>query len=317
MITFLSGGTGTPKLIQGFRKIIDDSDIAVIANSADDIWMYGLYISPDVDTLIYLFGGLLDEDKHWGIEGDSFYTIDFLRELENNTWFNLGDKDLGLHLFRTKKMGEGYNQFEIIQEISKKLDIKATILPSTNSHIETRIITYNDEDIHFQEFWVKHRGKIKIKKVYFQGIEEAIIPDEIIQTLEKSKLVIVGPSNPITSIKPILNLKEIRRWMENNREKCWVVSPIIGNKPISGPTSKLMTIEKLETSPIEIARIYEKLCKTIVIDVSDKNLEEKIRKETNMDVITEEILFKDVKIAKKLANTILDIGLKDKMNFKS
>ncbi|MFW9853269.1 MAG: 2-phospho-L-lactate transferase [Candidatus Thorarchaeota archaeon] len=317
MITFLSGGTGTPKLIQGFRRIIDDSEIAVIANSADDIWMYGLYISPDIDTLIYLFSGLLDEDKHWGVEEDSFYTLDFLRELEDNTWFNLGDKDLGLHLFRTKKMEEGYNQREIIQEISKKLGIRATILPSTNSHIETRIVTSNDKDIHFQEFWVKHRGEISIKKVYFQGIETAKIPAEIIQILEKSELVIVGPSNPITSIKPILKLKEIRKWLEINREKCWVISPIIGNKPISGPTSKLMTIENLETSPIEIARIYKKLCKTIVIDVTDKNLQEIIRKETGMNVITENILFKNVNIAQKLAETILDKGLNNSMNFKS
>ncbi len=317
MITFLSGGTGTPKLIQGFRKIIDDSDIAVIANSADDIWMYGLYISPDIDTLIYLFSGFLDEDKHWGIKEDSFHTIEFLRKFEKNTWFNLGDKDLGLHLFRTKKMGEGYNQCEIIREISKKLGIRATILPSTNSHIETRIITTNDEDIHFQEFWVKHRGEIAIKKVYFKGIESAKIPAEIIQTLEKSKLVIVGPSNPITSIKPILELREIRRWMEKNREKCWVISPIIGSKPISGPTSKLMTIENLETSSIEIARIYEKLCKTIVIDVSDKNLQETIKEETNMNVIVEDILFKDVKIAENLARTVLDKGLNDAMNSKS
>jgi len=308
MITFLSGGTGTPKLIQGFRKIIDDSKIAVIANSADNIWMYGLYISPDVDTLTYLFSEFLDEEKYWGIKGDSFHTLDFLRGLEETTWFNLGDKDLGLHLFRTKKMEEGYNQFEIIQEISKKLGIEATILPSANSHIETRIITVNDEDIHFQEFWVKHRGDIEIKKVYFQGIESALIPIELVQTLEKSELVIIGPSNPITSIKPILQIKEIRRWFENNRKKCWVISPIIGNKPVSGPTSKLMTVENLETSPIEIARIYEKFCNTIVIDKSDKNLQEIIEKKTDMNVIVEDILFKDVKIAKKLAKTILDKG---------
>ena len=308
MITFLSGGTGTPKLLRGFREIIDDSEIAVIANSADNIWMYGLYISPDVDTLIYLFSEILDEEKYWGIEGDSFHTLNFLRELEE-TWFNLGDKDLGLHLFRTKKIEEGYNQFEIIQEISKKLDIKATILPSTNSHVETRIITANNENIHFQEFWVKYRGDIEIKKVYFQGIESASIPIELLQTLDKSELVIIGPSNPITSIKPIIQLKEIRRWFENNKEKCWVISPIIGNKPVSGPTSKLMTVENLETSPVEIARIYEKLCNTIVIDKSDENLQEIIEKETNINVIVEDILFKDVKIAKKLAKTILDKGL--------
>ena len=317
MITFLSGGTGTPKLIQGFRRIIDDTEIAVIANSADNIWMYGLYISPDVDTLIYLFSGLLDENKYWGIKEDSFYTIEFLNKFEENTWFNLGDKDLGLHLFRTKKMKEVYNQYKITQEISKKLGIRATILPSTNNHIETRIITSNDEDIHFQEFWVKYRGNISIKKVYFKGIENAVIPIETIQILERSKLVIIGPSNPITSIKPILELKEIRKWMEKNRDKCWIISPIIGNKPISGPTSKLMIIENLETSPIEIARIYEKLCKTIVIDVSDRNLEEIIRKETNMDVITEDILFKDVKIAKNLAKTILDKGLNKTISFES
>jgi len=165
MITFLSGGTGTPKLINGFREIIEDKDITIIANSADDIWLYGLYISPDIDTILYLFSNLLDEEKFWGIKDDSFETLEFMNKYGEKIWFNLGDKDLALHLSRLRMMGEGFKHSEIIQKIADQLKISAKIIPSSDEHIETRIITKEGKDIHFQEFWVKHRGKVQIEKV--------------------------------------------------------------------------------------------------------------------------------------------------------
>ncbi|MHA2357200.1 MAG: 2-phospho-L-lactate transferase [Candidatus Heimdallarchaeaceae archaeon] len=308
MITFLSGGTGTPKLIQGFRQLITDNEIAVITNSADDIWLYGLYISPDLDTIIYLFSGLLDEGKYWGIENDSFHTLNFLKKIEKEIWFNLGDKDLAIHLYRTKKIKEEKSLSQITFDITKNLNINARIFPSSENHIETRIITKDGKDIHFQEFWVKHKGKIPIERVYFKDIETAKVPEQVLQVLDDSEIVIIGPSNPITSIGPIIKIKAIRNWLMKNKDKCIAISPVIGEKPVSGPTAELMKAEGRESTPLGVAEIYKDLCTLFIIDSQDKDKAKEIEKKTELNVEAKDILFHDVEIARKLAKYILNRG---------
>jgi len=305
MITFLSGGTGTPKLIQGFRRLISDKDLTVIANTGDDIWLYGLYISPDIDTILYLFSGFLDEEKYWGIKEDTFNTLSFLREMGLDTWFRLGDRDIGLHLQRTRRVHEGLDFSKITQELKSKLKIEATILPCSDNHIETRIITEKKEDIHFQEFWVKYGGNVNIKDVYVKGIENAKVPPIVLDKMESSDLIIVGPSNPITSIGPIIDITEIRNCLRKNKEKCIAISPIIGDKPVSGPTGKLMSALGKETTPLGVARIYKDICDTFVIHETDEKIGRKIEDEIGMEVLRNNIIFKNTQDAEKLANFIL------------
>ena len=306
MITFLSGGTGTPKLIQGFRGIVHDKDLTVIANTGDDIWIHSLYISPDIDTILYLFSGLLDENKYWGIKNDTFNTLAFLKEMNIDTWFNLGDRDIGLHLQRTKRIKEGLKLSKITQELCSKLSIEATILPCSDNHIETRIITENSEDIHFQEFWVKHKGKVCIKDVYVKGSEEAEVPSSVLESIENSDLIIIGPSNPITSIGPILSISKIRSCLVKNKEKCIAISPIIGDKPISGPTGKLMSALGKETTPVGVARIYKEMCDTFVVHETDEIAGKKIEEEFGMKVLRANIIFKKTQDAERLASLILE-----------
>ncbi|MCG3226729.1 MAG: 2-phospho-L-lactate transferase [Candidatus Heimdallarchaeota archaeon] len=308
MITFLSGGTGTPKLIQGFREILSDKDIAVIANSADDIWLYGLYISPDIDTILYLFSGLLDGEKYWGINNDTFQTLDFLKRYNEDIWFNLGDKDLALHLFRTKKLRRGEKLSLIIDQVAKQLGISAKIFPSSEKHIETRIVTKEGDDIHFQEFWVKHRGNVSIDKVYIKGIEEAIVPSGVLETLDESEIVIIGPSNPITSISPIVEIDQIRRWFQKNKEKCIAISPVVGGSPLSGPTAELMKAEDRESTALGVAQMYKTLCSCFIIDNQDKGRTSEIEQQTGLMVEAQDIIFKDIDVAKNLANYILQRG---------
>ncbi|NPD89913.1 MAG: 2-phospho-L-lactate transferase [Asgard group archaeon] len=308
MITFLAGGTGTPKLIQGFRKILSDKEIAVIANSADDIWLYGLYISPDIDTILYLFSGLLNEEKYWGIKNDTFQTLDFLKRYNEDIWFNLGDKDLALHLFRTEKLRKGEKLSLIVNQIKNQLGISAKIFPSSEKHIETRIITKEGEDIHFQEFWVKHRGNVSIDKVYIKGIEEAIVPSEVLETLDESEIVIIGPSNPITSIGPIIMIEEIQRWFQKNKEKCIAISPVVGRSPLSGPTAGLMKAENRESTALGVAQIYQDLCSCFIVDNQDKGRISEIEQKTGLIVEARDIIFKDINVAKNLANYILKRG---------
>lgn len=305
MITFLSGGTGTPKLIQGFRKLIRDNEMAIVANSGDDFWFHGLYISPDIDTILYLFSDLLDYQKYWGIKDDTFNTISFLDKLGMESWFHLGDRDLGVHLFRTSRIQSGLNLSEITRELTERLNIKANIFPCSDTHIETRIITKKREDIHFQEFWVKRRGDVEIDDVYIKGIENAIVPLVVLETIKKSDLIVIGPSNPITSIGPIIKMEPIRKCLIENRKKCIAVSPIIGNKPVSGPTGKLMKALGMETSSKGVADIYRDLCSAIIIDETEKNIDSKITKQTGIEVLRKNILFKDTENAKQLAEFIL------------
>lgn len=305
MITFLSGGTGTPKLIQGFRRIINDNQINIIANSADDIWINGLYVSPDVDTILYLFSGLLDVSKYWGIKGDTYITSDFLNQIECKNWFSLGDKDLAIHLYRTQKIREGMKLSEITRCLCEKLDIDANILPCSDNHIETRIITEEGEDIHFQEFWVKLKGEVNIKDVYIKQIEIAEVPDKLLESLEQSDLVIIGPSNPITSIGPIIKIKEINNWMKRNKEKCIAISPIIGKKAISGPAAQLMKAKGYEVTALGVSEIYKDLISTFIIDQKDSAEIGKITQTTGIETLAENIVFKSEIDATELSKIIL------------
>lgn len=306
MITFLSGGTGTPKLIQGFRSNIPEEQISIIANSADNFWVYGYYVSPDIDTILYLFSNLLDTEKYWGVKNETYNTLDFLNKYGVNTWFQLGDKDLGMQVFRTNEMQKGVNQSVIINNLREKLGIRAKIFPSSENHIETRIITKDDRNIHFQEFWVKNKGKIEIKDIYVKDLEKAIVPNLALNELDISELIIIGPSNPITSIGPIIDIKPIRKKLEKNKNRCMTISPIIGEAPISGPTGKLMKTKGLEVSPVGVAKLYKDICSTIIIHETDKNYTEEIEKETGLEVLTQNILFSDETIPKKLSSFILN-----------
>lgn len=305
MITFLSGGTGTPKLIQGFRRIINDNQINIIANSADDIWINGLYVSPDVDTILYLFSGLLDVSKYWGIKGDTYITSDFLNQIDSKNWFSLGDKDLAIHLYRTQKIREGMKLSEITRSLCEKLAIDANILPCSDNHIETRIITKEGDDIHFQEFWVKLKGKVNIKDVYIKHIEIAEVPDKLLENLEQSDLVIIGPSNPITSIGPIIKIKEINNWMKRNREKCIAISPIIGKKALSGPAAQLMKAKGYEVTALGVSEIYKDLISTFFIDQKDSAEIGKITQTTGIETLAENIVFKSEIDATELSKIIL------------
>ena len=313
MITFLSGGTGTPKLIQGFRTILSDKHLSVIVNTADDIWLSGIYISPDVDTILYLFGGLLDENKFWVIKSDTFNTLKMLRLLGFPSWFNLGDQDLAVNLFRTLMIQKGHSQEGIVKTLSSLLNIKSTIIPCTNNHIESRIITEKKGDIHFQEFWVKYKAKVSIKKVYIKNLENAEIPEAVRSSIKKSELIIIGPSNPVTSIGPIIRINEIAELLKEHKDKTIAISPLIGNKPVSGPTEMLMKAEGLESTPMGIAEIYKDYCSCLIIDNTDSAMINKIQDKTGLEILLEEILFRDTQDASRLACSILKRrGLYDK-----
>lgn len=262
----LSGGTGTPKLLQGLRKVIPDEKITVIVNTAEDIIISGNLVSPDVDTVIYLFSGLLDDAKWWGVKDDTFHTHNALKTMGINEKLMIGDADRATHVMRSELMRKGANLTHATKQISTSLRIKAGILPMCDEKVDTMITTPQGE-MHFQDFWVMAHGEPDVVDVKLTGIEKAKITREVMEALGSDDNVLIGPSNPVTSIGPILSLKHMREML--SFKKVIAVSPIIGDGPVSGPAGKLLKARGYPVSSKGVAEYYGDILDIMVIDEKD------------------------------------------------
>jgi len=298
----LAGGTGSIKLIRGLEKC-PNLDISVISNVGDNIWIHGLYICPDIDIVMYGLAGILNKKQGWGIQGDTFNFMAQIESYRRDTWFKLGDGDLATHILRTQLLEEGFTLTEITRRLSKDLAIRHTIVPSTNSSLQTFIRSAGGE-VHLQEFWVKGRGRGVVKDVIYKGARTAQITPEVSQAIESADLILLLPANPITSIGPILSIPNIRKKIKASRAKCVGVSPIIGNEPISGPASKLLTALGIEVSVLGIAKLYSDVISKIFIGREDGRLCDRIR-EQDVEPYTTQILMKNELQEKDLAMEIL------------
>jgi len=303
-LTFLSGGTGTPKLLLGFREFIDEKNLTIITNTGDDDLFYGLLIQPDVDTVLYLFADELDLEKFWGVKNETYTTLNNLAKLNEETWFRLGDKDLALHLLRNKMLHEGKSCYEIISKISNRLGIKAKILPMSNEKVRTIMFSKNKERLSFQEYTVKYRETHEINRVVYQGSEKAQIYPELVESLHSSKAIIIGPSNPITSIGPMLAIKELRAELIKSKTKVIAISPLEQNKAFSGPAAKLLVQLGHEASSYGIAKIYQDFLDVMIISDSDSGNVGKITK-LGIKVIQTNISMKNQIERKRLAEVVL------------
>jgi LPPG:FO 2-phospho-L-lactate transferase len=275
MIVALSGGTGGAKLVEGVAALLDPAELTIVCNTGDDCIFHGLYISPDIDTITYTLAGLSDTEKGWGINGETFAVLEQLRRLGNDAWFNLGDKDLATHIMRTRLLNEGRKLAEISDQIRRALGVRTTILPMSDDRIETRVTTARGE-ISFQEFFVKERWTPEVLAVRFDGAEKSCPAPGVLDAIAKAEAVIVCPSNPITSIGPILAVPEIRRALEKTAAPVLAVSPIIGKVAVSGPAHKLMSARGFEASPLGIAKLYKSYLDMLVIAQEDHDISRQI-----------------------------------------
>jgi LPPG:FO 2-phospho-L-lactate transferase len=234
----LSGGTGTPKLIMGLKELMKPEELSVVVNTAEDIWISGNYISPDVDSVLYTLADMIDEKRMWGIKGDRTVTYDYLIALGIKETLQVGDRDRAVHIFRSDLMREGASLSQATGELAKALGIMQHVVPMTDNEVSTML--YTPEGLmHFQEFWAERRGKPEIISILFGGLKEAKPSPGFLDLLEKEDTVLIGPSNPVTSIGPILKLPGVREKLAE--KKVIAVSPLVGDKPVSGPIAKLMT----------------------------------------------------------------------------
>jgi LPPG:FO 2-phospho-L-lactate transferase len=266
MIIF-SGGTGTPKLLDGLKEILPAEELTVVVNTADDVWVSGNFISPDLDTVLYLFSDQIDRKKWWGIKDDSFCTYERMCELGVRECMKLGDKDRATHIIRSNLIRNGTSLTEATSKLASIFGIKASILPMSDDSVSTYIET-PEEIMHFQDFWIGKHGEPDVLGVEIRGVSEASISPKVLKALEKDDNVLIGPSNPITSIGPIISLPGMRKMLE--KKKVLAVSPIIGNAPVSGPAGKLMQACGLEVSSMGVAEYYQDFLDVFVFDERDQ-----------------------------------------------
>ncbi len=306
----LSGGTGTPKLLRGLEAVIGQDNISVIVNTSDDIWLNGLYIAPDIDSVTYLFSGLLDAERGWGIKGDTFNSFEALKTYGAQDWFYIGDRDLATHIYRTYLLNKGYSLTSVTKYMASKLGVKALVLPMCNEHVEARVLT-DQGDLHIQEYLVKYRMKPRVYGITFSGMSEARASQEVLKAIDESELIVIGPSNPINSIGPILMLPGVKEKIVERRRSgipIIVVSPIIGGRPLKGPAHIFLNALGYEASSFGVAEVYTDVATAIVVDRVDELEASRIRSKLGLTTYVEDIVMKDLDSEVRLAKRILDIA---------
>jgi LPPG:FO 2-phospho-L-lactate transferase len=268
LITALAGGVGAARFLTGLTRVVNDEELTVVVNTGDDIELFGLHISPDVDIVAYTLAGIVDEAKGWGIRDDTFCCLNLLKKHGLDTWFGLGDRDLATHLYRTQRLKQGFTLTQITGEICDILGLKSKILPMTNDRFETWVTT-KEGLMHFEEYFVRKQSKDEILEVEFVGAASAKPSPGVLEAIYDSETVVVCPSNPIVSIGTILSLEGVRDALNRTNARVVGVSPIVAGLPIKGPADKLLRNAGLEVSAFGVAEFYCDFLDSFVIDTKD------------------------------------------------
>lgn len=277
MITVLAGGVGAARFLTGLSKLVKQEDVSVIVNTGDDIEMFGLHISPDIDILAYTLAGIVDEEKGWGIKDDTFQCLGMLKKFGLETWFALGDKDFATSIFRTDLLKKGLTLSQVTEEICSVLGLKVKILPMTDNKFETRV-KIEEESVHFEEYFVKKQAKDKVLGVEFVGAADAKPSPKVVDSIMNAEVVVICPSNPIVSIGTILAVDGIRDALRNTSARVVGVSPIVAGAPVKGPADKLLRGLGFEVSAFSVAKLYSDFLDTFVIDNMDAAEKSRIEK---------------------------------------
>ncbi len=291
------------KLVRGFSQI--DNSFAVILNVGDNVWKYGLYICPDIDTIFYGLSGMLDVGRGWGIKGDTFNFIDQIGELGMENWFRIGDRDLVTHVLRTELIRKGMTLTQVTEYFRSVYKLKARLIPISDDSIETRIITSRG-DMNIQEFWVKYKAAPKVVGVAYRGADDSRLTAGVLRLIRSSERIIIAPANPISSIGPSLAVPGVRNELARVKKKVIAISPIEGKQAFSGPASKYMKALKLDISPVGIAKFYSDIIGSIVISKADRAYEG-ILKKLGLNVYLNNIAMNSFHEERRLAELVAGI----------
>lgn len=276
-ITTLCGGVGAARMLRGLLTEFPDAEHIAIVNTADDEVIGGLSISPDIDTVMYTLAGANDDERGWGLAGESWRAMESLRRYTDATgrndlsWFNLGDRDLGTHLYRTSRLAEGARLSEVTAEMAAAWGLPLRLLPVTDDPIST-VLRTDQGDLAFQEYFVREQHAVVVTGVRVEGADDASPAPGVLDAIAAADVVVVAPSNPIVSIGPLLAVPGVRSAVATRRSAVVAVSPIIGGKALKGPADRLLSELGYETSVVGVASIYADLAGTLVIDEIDTPL---------------------------------------------
>jgi len=271
MIVALAGGVGGAKMAEGLMRALPPGELTVIVNTADDFSLYGLRISPDIDTVLYTLGGIANPATGWGVAGDTRNVLDAMPRLGEEPWFILGDQDLATHILRTERLDRGETLSEITAEFARNLGIPAQILPVTNDPIATLVETPAGT-LTFQDYFVRRQQKDDVTGIRFDGINSTKPAPGVMDAIKNADAIILCPSNPIVSIGPILNVPGIRDALLHTSAVRVAISPIIGGKALKGPADKMLKTLGHESSALGVARIYLEILDAFIFDEQDARL---------------------------------------------
>lgn len=268
-VLLLVGGVGGAKLAHGLAQVLPPGALTAVVNTGDDFWHYGLRVCPDMDTVMYTLGGVVDPANGWGVREDTAHMLDALRRYGEQPWFRLGDQDMATHLLRTEALRRGESLTGVTRRLSTALGIQQTILPMTDAEVATIIDTEEHGELAFQEYFVRYRWQPRVSGIRFAGAENASVTDEIADAFKTADVILIAPSNPWLSIAPILNVQGMRDLLLERRVPSVALTPIIGGAAVKGPTAKIMGELGYEVTPLAVAQYYEGLIDCFVYDRGD------------------------------------------------
>ena len=308
-ITVIAGGVGAAKFLRGLLAVHPNQLVTAVVNVADDFRLHGLAISPDLDTVTYTLSGLVNPDTGWGRADESWRVKDELARLGGQTWFNLGDLDIALHLYRTQRLSEGASLTEVTFELCDKLGIEATLLPASNEEIRTQLKVQNQGWVDFQDYFVAQQHNVVIEDLRFEGIEAASPGPEVISSLEKSDVIVIAPSNPFVSVKPVLEIPGVVDVLRERRTEVVAISPIVGGSALKGPASRMLEELGFERNSVGIASLYRDFAGTLVIDQKDSALTSQVQSEGMRAVVTDTIMDTPERAAALAQTALAEISL--------
>ena len=268
MITILSGGVGGSRFLRALTSVVAPERVTAIINTGDDDWFHGLYVSPDPDIVTYALAGEVDEGRGWGLRGDTFRWLDSLRKFGHETWFQIGDRDLATHLHRTRLLREGVPLSQITDDIARAFGVRARLLPMSDDRVRTVVETPGGE-LSFQEFLVKRHAQDRVLGVRFEGAAEARPAPGVLEAIRGAEAIFIAPSNPIGSIGPILAVPGVGDAVRKSTARCVAISPIVDGRSLQPPAGEMMAGLGHAVDVTAVARLYEGLIDTLIIDESD------------------------------------------------
>lgn len=309
-VVALAGGIGAGKFLRGLVRVVEPADVTVIVNTGDDIVVHGLHVSPDLDSVTYWLGDAFDRERGWGRRDETFRATEELRALDPAmAWFNLGDLDLGTHLFRTNLLSAGASLSEATRRITTRFGVAAQVLPMSDDPVTTRITVVADGDeveLHFQEYWVQRGARDEVKAVRFDGADAARPAPGVLEAVAGADAIVLCPSNPVASIGPILAVPEIRDELARRRERTVGISGIVRGAPLAGMADRLMPAAGVEVTAAGAAASYRGLIGCWVVDETDRALVARIEA-TGVRVGATDTIMRDDDAAEHVARFALDL----------